>query len=135
MGKRPGKKDNEQNELLCQMTIAQAILTNDLHAMSGILQENLPIQGTHVVVDSIVKSVGEKFTGGSSTPVYRVGALITRPSSNQPKRRHFVVKLVLMPETDSDTSRRRESYAVERRFYETTAKRVREAQLPIPKLI
>ena len=136
MGKQDD--DNELQALLCQMPIAQAILQNDLHAMSAILQDNLPVQGTIVVVESMKKSVGEKFTGGSSTPVYQVCAQVTRPFHNpeQPKRRHFIVKLVLMPETDSYTLARRESYAVERRFYETTAKRVRnEAQLHIPKLI
>lgn len=133
MRKRPEKKDDLQ-DVLSQMPIAQAILTNNVNAMAAILQANLPTKGAIVVVDSIEKSKGEKFTGGSSTPIYRVFARVTRPSE-QPKRRQFVVKLVLMPETDSYTLVRRESYAVERRFYETTAKRVREAHLPIPKLI
>lgn len=143
MGKKAGKKevargdDNELDALLQdRMPIAQAVLTNDGNAMAAILQECLPLKGDFTV-DSvqIEKSVGEGFTGGRSTPVYFVEARVCRPNQQQPKRRRFVVKLVCMPGDDPYTLRKRESYAVERRFYAGTANRVREANLHIPKLL
>jgi hypothetical protein len=141
MGKKAGKKegardDNAINELLDRMAIANAVLTNNEVAMASILNDCLPIKGIFSV-DSvqIEKSVGEKFTGGSSTPVYRIDAQITRQRQLQPKRRRFVIKLVLMPGNDSYILRRRESYAVERRFYDTVANRVRDAHLHVPKLL
>lgn len=145
MGKnKAGKKDvvgngdtaDLENFIRTSMPIASAVSQNDTQAMAIILQSRLPIKGDFTV-DSvqIQKSVGESFTGGRSTPVYHVSANILRPNASG-KQRHFVVKLVCMPGNDNDPAilRRRESYAVERRFYADTADRIRAAQLQIPKL-
>lgn len=150
MGKKVAKKelnsrasnnnDDEVEALIQDRTsIAHAVLHNDVNAMADILHACLPIKG-EFTVDSveIQKSVGESFTGGRSTPVYFVRAQVCR-SKQPPKQRRFVVKLVCMPGNDNDPTvlRRRESYAVERRFYDTTgaASRVRAANLQIPRLL
>lgn len=120
-----------------RMPIARAVLDHDSVAMADILHSSLPIKG-EFTVDSvkISKSLGESFTGGRSTPVYFVTAQICRQGA-QPRQRKFVVKLVCMPGDDNDPyiTRRRESYAVERRFYSETAERLRDANLCIPKML
>jgi len=136
--KEVARKEDDLEELLHErMPIAQAVLHDDTDAMTSILQDCLPIKGDFTIDEvEIQTSVGESFTGGRSTPVYFVEARVSRPNL-APKRRRFVVKLVCMPGDNDDPYilRRRESYAVERRFYADAAERVRDASLCIPKLL
>ena len=161
-------------QLVKSMPIASALLNHDAESLGNIIQQSLP-NPTNATVDSVImeKSAGEAFTGGRSTPVYHVSCFVTRQQHlgklKSRKQRHFVAKLILMPSNDDDGSVdtghssnavllpdtpeyhalwvKRESYAVERRFYDCVAPRLREisptfyntttnrSQLTIPNLL
>ena len=111
---------SDYDSILQSMRLAQSVLQNDVESMQEILQEGLP--SVVRVLDgsiSIEKSLGESFTGGRSTPVYHVSCRVVR--NGVEKDRKFIVKLVLMPDNSESNSQklalRRESYAVEHRFY------------------
>ena len=130
---------------LSGMTIACALQQNDTAILASTLKDCLP-GGRDAVVTGVAisKSLGEAFTGGRSTPVYYITCNVMRPGWDQPKERHFVAKLVIM-EGDASTNARlatkRESYAVERRFYDVAAPRIRDdpmacgIALEIPRLL
>jgi len=129
---------------LLGMTIAVALQQNDLATLVSTLQTCLPGKDIEVTDVAISKSLGEAFTGGRSTPVYYVICNIMRPGWAQPKARHFVAKLVMMegdPATKPRLAMKRESYAVERRFYDVAAPKIRDGLgacgtgLEIPKLL
>jgi hypothetical protein len=131
----------DTNTLLKQMPLAKAVLDQDLSKLTDILRETLP--NARAVQDvTLEQSVGKAFTGGRSTPVYYITAqvVITKSASagttSTIKRRQFVVKLVQMlgEDTSSALVHKRESYAVERRFYEFVAPGLRP-HLAIPKLL
>ena len=138
--------------LVQSMPIASALLKHDTESLGKIIQDSLPNPST-ATVDSIVieKSSGEAFTGGRSTPVYHVSCCVTRQQQQGRqvrKKRHFIVKLILMPSADQydiggdhdnegspainlpDTPDyqnlwiKRESYSVERRFYDCAAPQI-----------
>ena len=130
---------------LSGMTIACALQQNDTTTLASSLRDCLP-GGKDVVVTEVVisKSLGEAFTGGRSTPVYYIACNVMRPGWDQPKERHFVAKLVIMEgdaSTNAKLSMKRESYAVERRFYDVAAPRIRDdvgacgITLEIPRLL
>ena len=130
---------------LSGMTIACALQQNDTTTLGSTLKDCLP-GGKDAVVTEIVisKSLGEAFTGGRSTPVYYITCKVMRPGWDQPKERHFVAKLVIMEgdaSTNAKLSMKRESYAVERRFYDVAAPRIRDdvgacgITLEIPRLL
>ncbi|CAB9503654.1 Protein of unknown function (DUF1679) [Seminavis robusta] len=144
-----GNDNNRQESLLVAgMPIATAILANDMEALSRTVASFLP-NPKAVTIENLVisKSQGEAFTGGRSTPVYHVSCDVLRGRGNR-RQRHFVVKLVLMPNNnthsnDDDATEiphslwiKRESYAVERRFYDSAAPQIRQhGQLAIPRLL
>lgn len=143
-GASDGAEDSE--DLLQNMPLANAILNNDPQAVGSIVASSLPNpDSAHVHGDDVIiaKSVGEAFTGGRSTPVYNLTCTVARSDGKQ-KERQFVVKIVLMP-TDAGATeltttqaiwQKRESYAVERRFYDCAAPRIRQQNLlAIPKLL
>ena len=83
------------------------------------------------------KSLGAAFTGGRSTPVYYITAQVTSKKLQLAKTRQFVCKLVMMPGDATNNPsllQKRESYAVERRFYNCVAPSLRSV-LAIPKLL
>ena len=137
--------DNNVGNSLSGMTIANALQQNDAATLAFTLRGCLPGGKGVVVTDvGISKSMGEAFTGGRSTPVYYISCDVMRPGWDQPKERHFVAKLVIMEgdaSTNAKLSMKRESYAVERRFYDVAAPRIRDdagacsAGLEIPKLL
>lgn len=139
MAKKRGEDDGSNN-LVQDMPLAKAILDNNTSAVGSIIAKCLPNpESVTVDVDKIEKSLGEAFTGGRSTPVYNVTCLVSRPDGKR-RERHFVIKLVLMPSSSSSSSDsiwvKRESYAVERRWYDSSAaQQVRNQQLPIPKFL
>ena len=133
--------DNNDGNLLSGMTIACALQQNDTETLASTLKDCLP-GGEDVVVTEIAisKSLGEAFTGGRSTPVYYISCNVMRPGLTQPKERHFVAKLVIMEGdvlTNAKLAMRRESYGVERRFYDVAAPRMRDCGviLEIPRLL
>ena len=133
---------NEANneDLLIDMPIAQALKNNHVTKLGSIISSSLP-GNPDVFNISIEKSVGEAFTGGRSTPVYYISCDIKRPKWSEPRKRYFVAKLVEMPgNADSNSKLRkiRDSYAIERRFYDIVAPKLRDnfgLQLEIPKLL
>lgn len=140
MPKQKSKKDDGNNNkddilgLLEKMPLAKAVYQQDVMALTELLQKSLP-NANAVDRVTLEKSVGEAFTGGRSTPVYYVTAQVTN-HKNVVRERCFVIKLVLLPGSDDDSSlqQKRESYAIERRFYEIVAPRLRPI-LAIPKLL
>jgi len=137
--------DADGNLSLSGMTIARALQENDAETLKSTLRACLPGGSKEIVVTDVVisKSLGEAFTGGRSTPVYYITCNVMRPGWAQSRERHFVAKLVLMEGDASNTrlATKRESYAVERRFYDVAAPRLRDdlgvcgAGLEIPKLL
>ena len=139
------------NDLTKDMPIAKALLENDTESIAYIIAKSLPKSGAKVEDICIEKTVGEAFSGGRSTPIYRISCQVVRPNNNKRVRRHFVAKLVLMPGENEDNGNakslpdklwvKRESYAVERRFYDCAAPKIRDYQplvgsgLTIPKLL
>lgn len=119
-----------------EMPIASAVEKKDTVAMQQILLQALPNRIQRVDDVAMEASQGKMFTGGRSTPVYKVSCRI-RKENGTTVHRYFVVKLVQIPESDRKTAIRRESYAVERRFYDSTAiqERLQSAALTIPKLL
>ncbi len=118
------------------MPIASAVERNDTVAMQSILLQALPnhVQSIEDVVIEITS--GKAFTGGRSTPVYKVSGTI-RKENGTSVRRYFVVKWVRLLDTSEKTMIRRESFAVERRFYDNVIlqERLRNAALTIPKVL
>lgn len=139
--------NDDPASLLIDMPIALSLKEGDVDSLASIISSSLP--GNPAITNvSINRSVGEAFTGGRSTPVYNVACSVMRPTWSEPRERHFVAKLVEMPDpyssndkivSDAKLQRRRESYAVGRRFYDVVAPRIRDSsciiQLEIPKLI
>jgi len=137
------------------MPIASALLSNDTDSLAKIIRSFLPNSSSAQVTDVIIKkSLGEAFTGGRSTPVYEVSCQVYRQPPGQCRQRHFVAKLILMPsniddgkiEADEESVNhrlwvKRESYRVERQFYDCAAPRLGAQQfmgipaLPVPKLL
>lgn len=131
----PGFDDPSKLLLLDDMPIGLAIKENDTGALGKLISSVLPGQPTVSEV-TIQKSVGEAFTGGRSTPVYYITCRILRPAWPDSRKRHLVAKLVEMG--GNADWRKRESYAVERRFYDVAAGRIRNdsvVPLEIPRLI
>ena len=147
-------------ELVQDMPLAMAVLAQDTNAVGHILETHLPAASANhnnnnlqVEDVTITKSVGEAFTGGRSTPVYHVQCCVVVVRSNEgiirKRQRHFVIKLVLLPDEESSSDRakvwmKRESYAVERRFYGSLASKLKSpgntavymaTHLTIPKLL
>lgn len=135
--------------ILQQCPLARALLEKDTNGIYQILEESLP-KGVSAVASSVTveKTLGEAFTGGRSTPVYQIQAVVERQGRSIPRR--FIAKLVDMttPPITITTSRGtteekllqlRESYAVERRFYQHLAPMLQvrsELQfLNLPKLL
>jgi len=135
------KDDQSSEDLLANMPIAQALKDADVAKLESLISSALP--GTPSVSEmSIEKSAGEAFTGGRSTPVYHITCRIMRPKWPESRKRQFVAKLVEMPgNADSNGKLRkiRESYAIERRFYDVVAPKIRDnsfgLQLEVPKLL
>jgi len=132
-------------ELFQKCPLASAILQTDLAKVGHILEQSLP-HAAQVTDVKVQKSAGEAFTGGRSTPVYSITATVYRKSVNgksTPKKRHFIVKLVEMMDHDNHDNNNkkliqlRESYAVERRFYDSLAPHIRQSapELTIPKVL
>lgn len=117
--------DNKNgNDPLADMPIARSLLSNDTEALRNILEERVVRRHNRqatVKCCSIEQTVGHAFTGGRSTPVYRITCDILRRQQNgafsNKSTRHFIAKLVQMDDNDN-SAKRRESYAVERRFYD-----------------
>ena len=137
-----GSKVNISGDELigADMPIARSLKNTDATKLGSLISSSLP--GNPLVSEvTIKKSVGEAFTGGRSTPVYYITCNVMRPSWSEPRERRFVAKLVEMPGNaidDVKLQKRRESYAVERRFYDVVAPRIRGniiTQLEIPKLL
>ena len=139
--------DNETTKLTQDMPLAKAILNNDSATVGSVIAASLPNpEGVDVQDVIISKSLGEAFTGGRSTPVYHIACTVVRNGTNKDngkrRQRHFVAKLIIMPSTCGGESSsisdrlwiKRESYAIERRFYDTIAPPLR-SHLPIPKLL
>ena len=129
-----------------RMPLARAVLSRDLEELATLILQSLPnkqnkIQSVEVI--SLEQSVGEAFTGGRSTPVYHVQTKLLLSNAIE-KERFFIVKLVDMRTTSSDgddnpkLQMRRESYAVERRFYKVVAPTLAKDQdnsLTVPKIL
>jgi Ecdysteroid kinase-like family len=108
----------DHDELARRMPIAKSLLTNDTAALSEILQERVFRQAT-LQTCTIEQTFGHAFTGGRSTPVYRITCQLKRKKDGAEKKRHFIAKLVQMNgKNPGSNQKRRESYAVERRFYD-----------------
>jgi len=137
--KRPKSSTSDTTDVLAGMPIASALQNNDTAVLASSIESALA--GNDAIVSDIIieKTSGEAFTGGRSTPVYHVTCLVQRPGMKLPRRRNFVAKLVVMEgdEADAKVGRRRESYAVERRFYDAAAPRLRDgpANLTVPRLL
>jgi hypothetical protein len=101
-------------ESLERMPIASSILNSDNEALIKILQKDL-FQRAEVLYCTVQQTDGHAFTGGRSTPVYRITCQIRRRKDGVERTRHFIAKLVQMKPQDL---KRRESYASERRFYD-----------------
>ncbi|GAX16171.1 hypothetical protein FisN_3Hh348 [Fistulifera solaris] len=131
-----GKKSKPLDGAVPNMPIASAVERKDTIAMQSILLQALPVARS--VEDVVIETTsGKAFTGGRSTPVYKVSGTV-RKENGTAVRRSFVVKWVRLPDDKSEkTMTRRESYAVERRFYENAAiqERLRNAALTIPKVL
>ena len=127
------------------MPLAHAVQAMDTAAFSVFLQQKVLPKDAEVTDCTIEQSRGEAFTGGRSTPVYYISCQITRKQQHnnaaatvRRRQRNFVVKLISLPGSDDDVWRKRESYAVERRFYESEASdriRTNASLLPHPKLL
>ena len=137
---------DDTSTLLEHMPLARAVLNRDLKELATLIHESLPnkqqIQSVEVV--SLEQSVGEAFTGGRSTPVYHVQTkLLFSKNNGVEKERSFIIKLVDMRTSDSSgdsnnpkLQMKRESYAVERRFYKTVAPALtKDHALTVPKLL
>jgi hypothetical protein len=139
--------DDEESTILDRMPLAKAVVCKDNDTLAQLLLRALPnaklAENVH-----LERSMGEAFTGGRSTPVYYVTARVTN-AKGLSRERAFVIKLVRMLSPNStgcgdDSSankvvdekllHRRESYAVERRFYEYIAPYIRSSQHPLPPL-
>ena len=135
------RNDQSDEDVLANMPIAQALKGADIAKLGSLLSSVLP--GNPSVSElSIEKSVGEAFTGGRSTPVYCISCSIMRPKWSESRKRQFVAKLVEMPgnaDYDGHLRKIRESYAIERRFYDVAAPRIRDnlfgLQVEVPKLL
>eukprot|EP00957_Ditylum_brightwellii_P104188 7935542-Ditylum_brightwellii.AAC.1 len=125
------------------MPLARSVSSNDIPALESIIQSSLTTASSknigHVQILTLEQTVGEAFTGGRSTPVFEIKCQVTTKAGIV-KERLFIVKLIFMPTTakeggvDSSLRQKRESYAVERRFYEFIAPELRRV-LAIPKLL
>lgn len=128
------KSTIEEDYSLPDYPLASALRCNDMTALRTLLQATILPAGAQVENIILEQSVGESFTGGRSTPVYYVKCTVVRGTRR--RLRDFVVKLVVMPGHDEKVLHKRESYAVERRFYESTAAvRMRQVDLIFPKLL
>lgn len=116
---RNDSNSGQDNESLNSCPLTMAVLNDDTETLGQILEQSLPMGA---IVGSIVleQSCRESFTSGQSTPVYLLQAHVQRNGSSHHWR--FVIKLVTIMEENDRTLHLRESYAVERRFYETVAK-------------
>ena len=134
MGK---KKKPDVLELAPETPIASAVEQKDTVALQRILLEALYNRQVHHIDDVLVETTqGQQFTGGRSTPVYKISCCVHKENGTTICR-SFVVKLVRISEDDQKNTIRRESYAVERRFYDSKdiQNQLFNAVLTIPKLL
>ena len=144
------KDDNNNNEdlnsILNKLPIAKAVLNNDLESLKTIIGSSLPKKNLKVQNLTMEQSVGEAFTGGRSTPCYYVHTQLVFvaheddnadqfSSLSSLKDRHFVIKLVKIQGDSNKDKVRRESYEVERRFYDHIAPHLKQHSIAVPKLL
>ena len=152
----PGDSTNKDS-IFSGMPIAQAVVANDLEALERLIQTLcLPKTADVTVVSgslTLEQSAGAAFTGGRSTPVYYASCKIQKKKGNNndndnnsndsstitTKERRFCIKLVQFPDgclsSQDLVDHKRESYMIERRFYESLAPRLlSEYDVQIPKL-
>jgi hypothetical protein len=132
---------DEMTALLEGMKLGQAVFAEDGDVVASFISATVLTEGASFQKVSIEKTLGEAFTGGRSTPVYFVQGQVHRPSNDDViKHRSFCVKLVILPGDDQEATihHKRESYAIERRFYDCAASQIisnRPINLTIPKLL
>jgi len=135
---------------LAQAPITAALVEGDSTALAEALCAKLPAAVTAVTNVKVQKTMGEAFTGGRSTPVYAVSCHVERSIRKTTTRRHFVIKFVDMtlthpmsnddweePPEDPELLHLRQSYANERRFYDSASyTRLKEQhRLSLPRLV
>ena len=126
-------------------SLTQALSTRDVSTIQTLLGQALSARskrGTTITVAAIdmEQSRGEQFTGGRSTPVYRVNAHLVidkNGTTNQKRSRRFVIKHVTVPGSPDDpiVMYERRSYDNETAFYEHSADLVRATGLVIPRVL
>ena len=160
----PKCEEGIRNDEYHDLPIANAVAKKDLESLGKIIESSLPNKNATVRDISIEQSVGEAFTGGRSTPVYYISAKVqvdaknacattndsncssTNSTATQKhttvKDRYFVVKLVTIPFNDDDNNDektkaalKRESYCIERRFYEYIVPTLKRHSIATPKLL
>lgn len=124
-------KITNQPDLLSGMPLAQAVRDANLGGLADMLASALPGSDHDKTIHNmhLTQSMGESFTGGRSTPVYYLACQVQRRQVQ--RERHFCIKLIELPEDNH----KRESYAVERRFYSVVGDCIRKQGLAIPKLL
>jgi hypothetical protein len=116
----------EVDEKLGKSPFAVALAAGDEEALCKQLTQ---VRGKAVTKVDIVQTVGEKFTGGASTPVFLLTVHFEGGTES------LVAKLVLIESTHPHADFQSASYHVEQRFYQYIADSVRQSSLKIPNLL
>lgn len=114
--------DNEASLLLASMPISQAAWKQDDEALTNCLRPLLSTENGHELsVVHLKQNLGERFTGGRSTPVYEIVLRENRPHGETHKDHHLILKMVIQLAPPDSATTQYSTYAIRVRSYEVEA--------------